>query len=76
MTSISNNVPIEIILSYIKLFSYDLDFQRDIRSGDKFKIFYEAYYSSDGDLVKYGDLIFSAYYPKNSGQDIEKLPLY
>ena len=57
-------------MSYIKLFSYDLDFQRDIRSGDKFKIFYEAYYSSDGDLVKYGDLIFH-YYPKNSGQDIE-----
>jgi murein DD-endopeptidase MepM/ murein hydrolase activator NlpD len=69
--AIASDVPIEIILSYIKLFSYDLDFQRDIRSGDKFKIFYEAYYTSDGDLVKYGDLIFSAYYSKKSGQDIE-----
>ena len=70
--AIASDVPIEIILSYIKLFSYDLDFfQRDIRSGDKFKIFYEAFYTSEGDLVKYGDLIFSAYYPKSSGQDIE-----
>jgi murein DD-endopeptidase MepM/ murein hydrolase activator NlpD len=69
--AISNDVPIEIILSYIKLFSYDLDFQRDIRSGDKFKIFYETYYNSDGDLVKYGDLIFSAYYSKANSKNIE-----
>ena len=69
--AIASNVPIEIILSYIKLFSYDLDFQRDIRAGDKFKIFYEAYYGADGDLVKYGDLIFSAYYSKKSAQNIE-----
>jgi murein DD-endopeptidase MepM/ murein hydrolase activator NlpD len=68
--AIANHVPVEIILSYIKLFSYDLDFQRDIRKGDQFKVFYESYYNADGDLVKYGDVIFSYYASKQTGTKI------
>ena len=69
--AIANNVPIEVILSYIKLFSYDLDFQRDIRKGDKFKIFYETYLNNEGEVVKYGDLIFSSYQSKSNKVKIE-----
>jgi murein DD-endopeptidase MepM/ murein hydrolase activator NlpD len=43
----------------IRLFSYDVDFQRDLQPGDKFEVFYRVFYDGDGRAVKSGDVLFA-----------------
>ena len=39
-------------------FSYDVDFQRDVRPGDEFELVFERYYDDQGNTVRTGDLLF------------------
>jgi murein DD-endopeptidase MepM/ murein hydrolase activator NlpD len=39
-------------------FSYDVDFQRDIRPGDNFELVFERFYDDEGHTVRTGDLLF------------------
>lgn len=39
-------------------FSYDVDFQRDVRPGDRFELVFERYYDDEGNTVRTGDLLF------------------
>jgi murein DD-endopeptidase MepM/ murein hydrolase activator NlpD len=41
-------------------FSYDVDFQRDVRAGDHFELVFERYYDDEGNTVRTGDLLFVA----------------
>ncbi|MEE3095102.1 MAG: peptidoglycan DD-metalloendopeptidase family protein, partial [Pseudomonadota bacterium] len=41
----------------IQAFSFDVDFQRDIRRGDAFNVMYEEYRDEDGAVVKSGDIL-------------------
>jgi len=45
-------LPIDILTSMVKLFSYDVDFQRDIQKGDKFQVMYEHAVTEDGRPVR------------------------
>lgn len=48
------------MMNMINLYSYDVDFQRDIKNGDKFEILVESYYTKEGKKVKDGELLFSS----------------
>ncbi len=50
-------VPVEVTLQMIRLFSYDVDFQRDLQPGDKFEVLYRIYYDGDGRAVKSGEIL-------------------
>ncbi len=39
-------------------FSYDVDFQRDVRAGDHFELVFERYFDDEGATVRTGDLLF------------------
>ena len=52
-------VPIEATLKLIRMFSYDVDFQRDLQPDDKFEVLYRAYYDADGRAVKTGDILYA-----------------
>jgi murein DD-endopeptidase MepM/ murein hydrolase activator NlpD len=39
-------------------FAYDVDFQRDVRSGDAFELVFERFYDEAGATVRTGDLLF------------------
>lgn len=39
-------------------FSYDVDFQRDVRTGDHFELVFERFYDDEGHTVRTGDLLF------------------
>lgn len=39
-------------------FSYDVDFQRDVRPGDHFELVFERFYDDEGNTVRTGDLLF------------------
>jgi len=43
----------------IRAYSWDVDFQRDIRKGDAFQVMYEQVRDDDGALVKSDDILFA-----------------
>lgn len=57
---VNAGVPVKSMASFIRLFSFDVDFQRDIRTGDKFDILYERYVDRDGAVVHPGEILYAA----------------
>lgn len=51
-------VPPQVIIGMIKALSYDVDFQRDIQSGDTFEVMFEGWYDNKGKLVRHGDILY------------------
>lgn len=49
-----------IMINMINLYSFDVDFQRDIREGDNFEILFESFYDDKGNRVKDGDVLFAS----------------
>ena len=43
----ASGVPDAVILDFIKMYSWNVDFQRDIHTGDKFEVMYEEYKTDD-----------------------------
>ncbi len=58
------------MMNMINLYSYDVDFQRDIRSGDKFEMLVESFYSEDGKKIKDGNVLFSSLTLQNRAIEI------
>lgn len=52
-------VPTSAIVSLIHIYSWDVDFQRDIRKGDRFEIFYDQKLDEDGNLIDTGDIKYA-----------------
>jgi murein DD-endopeptidase MepM/ murein hydrolase activator NlpD len=52
----TDGLPLEILSEAIKLFSFDVDFQRDIQKNDEFEIFYEVIVSNSRENVSYGNI--------------------
>ena len=52
-------VKVGAINSFINLFSFDVDFQRDIRKGDKFDIGFSEYKNKDGKYVRSGNIRYA-----------------
>ena len=48
------------MMNMINLYGYDVDFQRDIRIGDKFEMLVESFYSENGKKIKDGNVLFSS----------------
>lgn len=52
-------VPNSVIADMIKVYSYDVDFQRELHKGDTAEAMYEQVETKDGDFVKSGDLVYA-----------------
>jgi hypothetical protein len=48
----SQAFPDRIVDQFTKIYEYSVDFQRDIRPGDKFTMYFDAYKNRKGDIVK------------------------
>ncbi|HAJ90579.1 MAG TPA: peptidase M23 [Rhodospirillaceae bacterium] len=53
------DLPDRVTANAIKLFSYAVDFQRDIKSGDKLEVLYDSYKTPDGYVAKTGEIVFA-----------------
>ena len=54
-------LPHDVTIGLIKLFSWDVDFQRDVRQGDRFETLFETVALEDGsEIVRGGDLLYAA----------------
>ncbi len=53
-------IPANIMSKAVNAYSYDVDFQRDIKKGNKFEILYEKYIDREGNKVKDGNLVYAS----------------
>ncbi len=58
------------MMNMIQLYSYDVDFQRDIHNGDRFEMLVESFYTEDGKKVKDGNVLFSSLTLQNRAIEI------
>ena len=49
----------DTIVEFARIFGFEIDFQRDIRKNDYFKIAYERYFDEYGKFVKSGSILFA-----------------
>ncbi|MDR3079093.1 MAG: M23 family metallopeptidase [Rickettsiales bacterium] len=52
-------VPAEVVVDLINLYSFDVDFQRDIRSGDRLEIIFESQSSEASGKVRSGKIVYA-----------------
>jgi murein DD-endopeptidase MepM/ murein hydrolase activator NlpD len=60
MAAEKNGMPLSVLMEMIKLYSYDVDFQRDIQPGDSFEVMYDDMKNTKGDLVRHGDIVYAS----------------
>ena len=53
------NINPETIIEFARIFGFEIDFQRDIRKNDYFKILYENYYDESGEFIKSGSILYA-----------------
>src|SRR5690606_18915214 len=49
-----------ILAALAKIFSYDVDFQRDIQPGDSFEVVFERMIDEDGQIARTGEMNYAA----------------
>lgn len=72
MDAIKAGIPAEVIGNMINYYSFDIDFQRDIKSGDWFEIVYEGMYTKSGKMAKNGDIIYANLHVNRENHKIYK----
>jgi len=53
-------VPARVIVEMIRMFSYSIDFQREIQPGDAFEVFFDRKYDETGQPVKEGQIAYAS----------------
>ena len=54
-----------IIIEFANIFGFEVDFQRDIRTGDKFEVYYEQYIDDDNVVRNTGKIIYASMFVNN-----------
>ena len=53
-------VPDAVVAKLLQMYAYDIDFQREIRVGDQFEVFYTYLVDEDGQHVKTADVLYGS----------------
>ncbi len=59
LSAAREGLPNRVIVDMIRIFSFDVDFQREIRRGDRFEILYQRKISEDGRRVEEGHILYA-----------------
>ena len=54
------HVPYALMASFMRIYSHEIDFQRDIRPGDRFEILYDRPVTKTGEPAGEGNIIYAA----------------
>tara|TARA_B100001123_G_C15270831_1_gene1010270 strand:+ start:20 stop:1327 length:1308 start_codon:yes stop_codon:yes gene_type:complete len=49
----------DTIIEFARIFGFEIDFQRDIRKNDYFRILYEKFFDENGEFIKSGAIIYA-----------------
>ncbi len=71
-TALRLSIPSNVIMEMIRAFSYDFDFQRDIKQGDKLEVVMDKFYTEDGKFSHTGDVLYSSITTKDRKINIYK----
>jgi murein DD-endopeptidase MepM/ murein hydrolase activator NlpD len=58
-TGADYNIPAAMLNEIVNAYSYDVDFQRDIKKGDSIDVLYERMETKDGQVASNGNFVFS-----------------
>ncbi len=56
---IAADVPMAVMIELIRVYSFDVDFQRDIQTGDAFDVVFERYFDERGQEVHNGGVLYA-----------------
>jgi murein DD-endopeptidase MepM/ murein hydrolase activator NlpD len=59
LAAMQAGIPADVVVDMIHMFSYKVDFQRDLHPGDRFEVYYDYYYTPDGQPAKYGAISYA-----------------
>jgi len=59
LSAMRAGIPADVVVEMIHMFSYEVDFQRDIKPGDSFEVFYNYYYTPEGQPAREGNISFA-----------------
>jgi murein DD-endopeptidase MepM/ murein hydrolase activator NlpD len=57
LAAIQAGLPANLTVELIRIFSYDVDFQRDVQPGDQFDVVFNRLYTQQGQPAKPGDIV-------------------
>lgn len=58
--AVDAGMPVGVLMDMIRIFSFDVDFQRDIQTGDAFEVMYESKEDAFGVPVQTGDVLYAS----------------
>jgi murein DD-endopeptidase MepM/ murein hydrolase activator NlpD len=58
-SAVAAGVPDSVVVDLIHIYSYDVDFQREVKAGDRFDILYTHYFDETGTAIKGGDIQYA-----------------
>ncbi len=58
-SAIKSKINAETIIEFARIFGFEIDFQRDIRKNDYFRIVYDKYFDENNAFVKSGPIIYA-----------------
>jgi murein DD-endopeptidase MepM/ murein hydrolase activator NlpD len=59
LAAMQAGIPADVVVDMIRMFSYKVDFQRDLHPGDRFEVYYDYYYTPEGQPAKYGAISYA-----------------
>jgi murein DD-endopeptidase MepM/ murein hydrolase activator NlpD len=59
LSAMQAGIPADVVVEMIRMFSYKVDFQRDIQPGDSFEVFYDYYYTPQGQPARIGNITYA-----------------
>jgi len=58
-SAVDSKINPDTIIEFARIFGFEIDFQRDIRKNDYFKIVYEKYFDEYGEFIKSGSILYA-----------------
>jgi len=58
-SAVEANIAPNTIIEFARIFGFEIDFQRDIRKKDYFRIIYEKYLDENGEFIKSGSILYA-----------------
>ncbi|MDD9992640.1 MAG: peptidoglycan DD-metalloendopeptidase family protein [Rhodospirillales bacterium] len=52
-------MPNQVLMEMVHIFSFDVDFQREIQRGNRFEVLYEAVFNRGGEFVENGPILYA-----------------
>ena len=63
--AIDSKIEPNIIIEFARIYGFEIDFQRDIRKGDTFEIYYEKFIDDNGAVKDTGKILYASMFVNN-----------